>query len=93
MNKKHRAVKLLTIFTVIIMSILIIVLACQTVKIANLKSKENHLRQEREFLVSEIYNFNTANNYYSNNREEYLENYARDMLGWGENGEIWYTKG
>ena len=28
----------------------------------------------------------------NNNREEYLENYARDMRGWGENGEIWYTK-
>ena len=25
--------------------------------------------------------------------KEYLENYAREMLGWGENGEIWYTKG
>ena len=93
MDKKHRAVKLLTIFTVIIMSLLVIVFACQMVKISNLKTKEKNLLQEREFLVTEIYNFNNANNYYSNNREEYLENYARDMLGWGKNDEIWYTKG
>ena len=93
MEKKAKSIKLITIFTIIIMSISIIVLTCQIVKIANLKNKEKSLTKERDYLVSEIYNYNSANTYYNNNREEYLENYAREMLGWGENGEIWYTKG
>ena len=93
MNKKVKAVKLLTIISVIIMSICIIVLTCQIIKIANLKSKQKSLTAEKEYLVSEIYNYNSANAYYDNNRQEYLENYAREVLGWGENGETWYKKG
>ena len=74
------------------MCISIIILACQIVKIANLKTKEKTLTTERDYLLSEIYNYNTANSYYETNRDEYLENYARDVLGWGESGEKWYTK-
>lgn len=91
MDKKAKAIKLITIFSVIIISILVIILSCQIIKIANLKSKEKKLIAERNYLISEIYNYNNANTYYNNNREEYLENYAREMLGWGESGEIWYT--
>jgi len=93
MDKKVKTVKLITILLVVVISIATIVLTCQIIKITNLKSKEKKLTSERDYLVSEIYNYNTANTYYSNNREEFLENYARDILGWGENGETWYKKG
>lgn len=93
MDKKTKAVKLITVLIIVAMSIATIVLTCQIIKIANLKSKEKKLISERDYLMTEIYNYNTANTYYDNNREEYLENYAREMLGWGENGEIWYTQG
>lgn len=92
MDKKLKVAKAFTILSVIIMCISIIILACQIVKIANLKNKQKALTTERDYLVSEIYNYNSANTYYENNREEFLENYAREVLGWGENGEIWYTK-
>jgi cell division protein FtsB len=92
MDKKVKSVKIITILSTIIMCISIIVLTCQIVKIANLKNKEKELIRERDYLISEIYNYNSANAYYNNNREEYLENYAREMLGWGEKDEIWYTK-
>ena len=93
MEKKVKAVKLITIFSVVVICIATIILTCQIIKISNLKSKEKKLSTERDYLISEIYNYNTANTYYSNNREEFLEKYARDILGWGENGEVWYKKG
>ena len=40
----------------------------------------------------DIYNYNSANAYYGNNRQEFLENYARESMFYGENGEVWYTK-
>lgn len=90
--EKHTKIKIITIISVIIMFICIIVLACQLVKIGNLKEKTKELKLQKDQLISEIYNYNTTNDYYSNNRQEYLENYAREMLNWGQNGEIWYTK-
>jgi cell division protein FtsB len=70
----------------------IIIVTCQLIKINNLKEKTSALETQKNILVEEIYNYNSANSYHSNNREEYLENYAREMLGWGEKDEIWYTK-
>jgi len=90
--EKHTKIKIITIISVVIMFVCIIVLACQLVKIGNLKEKNKELKIQKDQLISEIYNYNTTNDYYSNNRQEYLENYAREMLNWGQNGEIWYTK-
>lgn len=72
--------------------ICIIILTCQLVKIGNLKEKNNHLSTQKDQLLEEIYNYNTSNAYYGNNRQEFLENYARESLTYGENGEIWYVK-
>ena len=73
------------------MFILLIILAFQLIKIANLKAKSNNLNNYKTELVTEINNYNSTNTYYNNNREEYLENYAREVLGWGEQDETWYT--
>ena len=75
------------------MFVCIIVLTCQLFKINNLKEKNTQLQTYKEKLVEDIYNYNTTNSYYGNNRQEYLENYAREMLGWGDTGEVLYTKG
>lgn len=92
MEKKVKGIKIITILISIIMFACIIILACEFVKIANLKHKSEQLSVRKEQLVSEIYNYNTSNDYYNNNRQQYLEDYAREMLNWGEQGEIWYTK-
>ena len=92
MNKNLKAIKIITIISIILMFVCIIVLTCQLFKINNLKEKNNQLQTQKEQLIQDIYNYNTTNSYYGNNRQEYLENYAREMLGWGESDEIWYTK-
>ena len=92
MEKRVKTIKIITIISVIIMFICIIVLTCQLIKIGNLKEKNKSLNLYKEQLLEDIYNYNTTNAYYGNNRQEFLEEYAREVLGWGESGEIWYTK-
>jgi len=91
MKDKVKAIRILTILTIVIMFVCIITLSLQLVKISNLKTKTNELNTRKEQLIEEIYNYNTTNSYYDNNREEYLESYAREMLSWSEVDETWYT--
>lgn len=91
MKDKAKAIKITTIITVALMFICIIILACQFVKISNYRAKESELNNQKQSLINEIYNYNTSNSYYKNNRSEYLEDYAREHLTWGKNDENWYT--
>jgi len=93
MEKQVKIIKITTIISIILMFACIIILTCQLISINNLKEKNKSLQLKKDQLIEEIYNYNTTNSYYGNNREEYLENYAREMLGWGEEDETWYTKG
>ena len=92
MEKHIKAIKITTIISIVIMFVCIIVLVCQLFSINNLKEKTNQLQAHKEQLIENIYNYNTTNAYFGNNRQEYLENYARETLGWGDSDEIWYTK-
>ena len=92
MDKKVKSIKIITIISVVIMFACIIILTCQLIKIGTLKEKNKDLSTYKEALFDEIYNYNSTNSYYGNNRQEFLENYARESLNWGENGETWYTK-
>ena len=91
MEKKIKAIKISTIITCIVMFISIIVLVFQFVKIANLREKNENLESYKQELVQQINDYDSANSYYSNNRTEYLENYAREVLGWGQSDDTWYT--
>ncbi len=74
------------------MFISIIILTCQFIKIANFRDETRALEQQKETLINDIYNYNTSNSYYDNNRNEFLEDYARETLTWGASDEVWYTK-
>ena len=91
MEKKIKIIKISTILTSIVMFISIIVLAFQFIKIANLRDKTNKLEAHKQELVQQINEYDSANAYYSNNRTEYIENYAREVLGWGQANDTWYT--
>lgn len=91
MDKKIKAVKITTIITCIAIFTCVVILTFQFIKIANLKEKTNNLNSYKTELVNEINTYNSANNYYNNNRTEYLESYAREVLGWGLDNETWYT--
>ena len=92
MEKREKIIKISTIISIIIVFVCIIVLTCQLIKIGNLKEKNKELSARKDQLIEEIYNYNSTNAYYGNNRQEFLENYARDNLTYGKNGEVWYVK-
>ncbi len=75
----------------IVMFVCIIILSCQFIQISNYKRETNNLEAEKQALIQEIYNYNTSNSYYDNNRSEFLEEYARESLTWGSAEEVWYT--
>ena len=91
-DKKVKFVKITTILTIIVMFISIIILTCQFIQISSYKKEVSSLEAEKQSLIQEIYNFNTANSYYDNNRSEFLEEYAREHLTWGSANEVWYTQ-
>ena len=92
MEKREKIIKISTIISIIIVFVCIIVLSCQLIKIGNLKEKNKELSARKDQLIEEIYNYNSTNAYYGNNRQEFLENYARENLTYGKNGEVWYVK-
>ncbi len=92
MEKQIKVIKIVTIISIVIMFACIIILACQLIKIGTLKEKNRELSAQKEQLIQEIYNYDSTNSYYGNNRQEFLENYARESLSYGEKGETWYTK-
>ena len=92
MEKHVKTIKLITAITFIVMFICIIVLTLQFIKIGNLKERNENLIEYKQELTNEINNYNSVNSYYDSNYSEYLENYAREVLGWGSKGETWYTK-
>ena len=92
MEKQVKTIKIITILSIIVMFVCIIILTCQLIKIGNLKEQNKELTYQKEQLLEDIYNYNTSNAYYGNNRQEFLENYARESMFYGKDGEVWYTK-
>ena len=91
MEKKVKAIKFITVITCAVLFVSIVVLAFQFVKIANLREKSTNLENYKAELVDQINTYDATNSYYNNNRTEYLENYAREVLGWGLDSDTWYT--
>ena len=91
MEKKIKAIKFTTIITCIVLFVCVIVLTFQFVKMANLREKLENLENYKSELVNQINTYDATNTYYNNNRTEYLENYAREVLGWGLSNDTWYT--
>lgn len=91
MDKKIKAIKISTVIVSVIMFVCIIILAFQFIKIANLKEKTKSLETYKENLIKDITTYDSANAYYNNNREEFLEDYAREVLGWGNGDDTWYS--
>ena len=93
MKNKVRGVQIITILTVIIMLTCIILLIWQFAKIHTLNERQETLLQQKQELDSSIFDYDSLNSYYSNNREDYLEEYARQVLNWSKTDENWYKKG
>ena len=86
--KKANAVKIISIVCAVLVFALIIVLIFEFVNIANLKNKEKALNLRLNQVEQSIIETTNQNNYLTSS--EYLEDYAREVLGWGKDGEIIY---
>lgn len=86
--KNEKVVKLISIICAIVMFALICVLIFQFTRISNLKNKENQLKGHLSSLEQQIVDYTNENNYLQS--KEYLEDYAREVLGWGKENEMYF---
>lgn len=86
--------------TVIIMIVVVcfFVLLFEFVKIANLKSKANDLQKSYENLQQQYADLDSQLNYVGDpdnpysNYNNYLEDYAREVLNWGKDGHKYFME-
>ncbi len=81
-----KAIKWISVVTVVLIFILAIVLVFEFVKINELKNKEKLLLNSVSNLEQSIVDYTNANDYL--NSSDYVEDYARENLGWGAENEI-----
>ena len=84
--KKLNVVKLISVICAILFFALVIILIVEFINIANLNNKEKALQKRISDVEQSIVNVTNQNNYL--NSSEYLEDYAREVLGWGKDGEV-----
>ena len=84
--KKLNVVKLISVICAILFFALVIILIVEFINIANLNNKEKELQKRLSDVEQSIVNVTNQNNYL--NSSEYLEDYAREVLGWGKDGEV-----
>ena len=87
--KSIKGVKLFSIIIVLILSISFIVLVFEFLKINNLKQRKHKLERTLTNLEEQIEDYNNVINKYEN-RDEYIEEYARDVLNLVNKDETWY---
>ena len=81
-------VKLATSLAVILIMAMLAGLVFQYVGLNNLKNDEWLLADKLDELVEVRENFETEYDYIRDNQAEYVEDYVREVLGWGREGEI-----
>ena len=84
--KKLNVVKLISVICAILFFALVIIWIVEFINIANLNNKEKALQKRLSDVEQSIVNVTNQNNYL--NSSEYLEDYAREVLGWGKDGEV-----
>ena len=87
--KKLNVVKLISVICAILFFALVIILIVEFINIANLNNKEKALQKRLSDVEQSIVNVTNQNKYL--NSSEYLEDYAREVLGWGKDGEVIFT--
>lgn len=87
--RNEKTVKIISIICAAISFVLVCVLIFQLVKISNLKNKEAELTKHLSSLEQQIVDYTNENNYIQSN--EYLEDYAREVLGWGKENEMYFS--
>lgn len=95
MKNSKQTVKLISTIVVCITAVLFVVLLFQFAKIVSLKTKQRHLKTTIEQTQKQITEYDELLDYIQFNdgeySQEFLENYAREVYGWGKAGRTYYT--
>lgn len=95
MKNSKQTVKLISTIVVCITAILFVVLLFQFAQIVSLKTKQKHLKTTIEQTQKQITEYDELLDYIQFNdgeySQEFLENYAREVYGWGKAGRTYYT--
>ena len=78
----------LTVCAVLLVFVLLGLLAFQYVKYWRLTAQQLELNRQLELLQTERQNLQNEVDYKSS--EEFIEDYAREVLGWGRENETYY---
>lgn len=84
-EKQVKVAKLVTIAVVAILFLLVSTLIFQFVKINHLKNSQQDLQNQLTQLEQNIIYYSSENGYLESS--EFVEDYAREVLGYGLNGE------
>ena len=78
-----------TISAVLIVVVLIVLLIIQYTQFWSLAIKEQQLQSQLDTLQKEHFIFQQEYNYKAS--DEFVEDYAHEVLGWGRQGESYYN--
>jgi len=84
-------IKLATALAVVVFAVLLVGLTYQYIILNNLEDTQNSLNNELDNLVEVRQGYEQEYNYIENNYNDYIEDYVREVLGWGRQGEIKFT--
>lgn len=84
--RNGKSIKLISVICAILIFTLLCVLVFQLVRISTLKNREDELASTLAALEEQVDDYNAENEYMKS--YEYLEDYAREVLGWGKENEV-----
>ena len=87
-TKLKLLVKLGTVLAVVVFAVLLVLLTFQYVSLNNLQRDESALTEQLNSLEEVYQNYEEQYDYIYNNEAQYVEDYVREVLGWGREGEI-----
>ncbi|MGD9901659.1 MAG: hypothetical protein AB7S44_03895 [Spirochaetales bacterium] len=91
--KAKLMVRVGTIVAIVVLAVLVIVLTFQYVSLKTLERNETLLTEQLASLEQVYENYQDEYDYIYNNQTQYVEDYAREVLGWGREGEIKFVTG
>jgi cell division protein FtsB len=86
-TKLKNRIKLISVICALVLFILLSLLVFEYIKFWQLKNKENQLNQRIEELSRLKENYTNEVDYKQS--DAYIEEYAREVLGYGKNGEVY----
>lgn len=88
---KTKTLKILTIVLSAVIFVSAVILLYEFIRIANLKSTQKKLQSNLDATTNAVYEYSDKNAYYAD-RANFLEEYAREVYGWGKTDRTYFEE-